>query len=75
LVGCLGFEFRLAMQTGDKHLFVGTTVKPSCLVGKEVGCGLCHNLALCTLAIALQLRKNHRKTSEKASKMCSADQR
>ena len=28
------FEFRLATQTGDKNLLVGTTVKPSCLVGE-----------------------------------------
>jgi len=60
LVSCLCFEFRLAKQTGDKHLLVGTTVKPGG-EGERGSCWVWAVPQLSVMAIDLQLTKNHRK--------------
>ena len=60
MVGCLGFEPRLAQsQTGSMRLLCGAKVKPPRLGWG--GSGPCPDFASYTLAFALQLRKNHGK--------------
>ena len=72
-VGCLGSEPRLAQsQTGG--------MRPVRCIGEAAAvgggaCGPCPYFPPYTLAFALQLRKNHGKTSVRVSERRLADQR
>jgi len=73
LAGCLGSESKNGSVANWRYAmfvrYLGEAAAPG-----GGGCGQCPDFALYTLAFALQLRKNHGKTSVRVTKGCLADQ-